>query len=158
MNSLKAFKLSYIINFISSAVISGDIFYLLVFRRYPNLIPNIFSISLLYCLIYFVLDFFCAKLHYVISSVSYFTKKLQVMGCISCIISFLSTIFLFYKMAYPVYKVYSLPFFDYFIDYILIYIVFAVIATSLYMCLRFWQLIKIVNTISNETIEMIGKE
>ena len=157
MKSLRAFKLSYIINFISSAGTSGYIYYLLVFRRYPNLIPNVFTISLLYCLIYFVFDFFCAKLYHAISSASHFTKKLRVMGCISCVISFLSTIFLSYKMAYPVDKVYSLPFFDYFIDYILIYVVFAVIATSLYTCLRFWQLIKIVNTISNETIDMIGK-
>jgi hypothetical protein len=60
--------------------------------------------------------------------------------------------------AYPVYKVYSLPFSDYFIDYILIYIVFVSIATSLYTCLRFWQLIKIVNTISNDTIDSIGEK
>lgn len=157
MNSLRAFKVSYLINFISSATQSGYIFYLLVFRHYPNLIPNIFSISLLYCLIYFVFDFFCAKLYNAIVSVSHFTKRLRVMGIISCIISFLSTIFLLYKMPYPLYKVYSLPFFDYFIDYISIYIVFAIIATSLYTCLRFWQLIKIVNRVPNEMIEMIGK-
>jgi hypothetical protein len=158
MNRLNIFKIGYIVNLISSISISGYILYLLNFRRDLSLIPNIFSISILYCFIYAVFDIFCDRLHYAILNGTHFSKTSQISGFIFCIISLLITFFLCYKMVDPIDHVYSLPFIDYFIDYIILYFVFTIILSSLYTCVRFWQLTKIVNSISNDIIENIGKE